>query len=129
MRWKWTRIGGTSTRTRTTMLQYAWYATSCNTYMATWSRGSPAFIYPPEVGYPLDTSTVKFIMMETHYNNLNIDFEQFKLNHMFDSSGLRLHVTEQLRQNDAGLMSIGIETNWHHIIPPGQARVGLKAIA
>ncbi|XP_020714773.1 MOXD1 homolog 2 isoform X2 [Ceratitis capitata] len=96
---------------------------SCNTYMATWSRGSPAFIYPPEVGYPLDTSSVKFIMMETHYNNLNIDFEQFKLNHMFDSSGLRLHVTEQLRQNDAGLMSIGIEPNWHHIIPPGQARV------
>lgn len=49
-------------------------------------------------------------MMETYYNNLKIDFEQFKINHMFDSSGLMLHITENLRTNDAGLMSIGKDT-------------------
>lgn len=95
----------------------------CNTYIASWSRGASDFIYPPEVGYPLDTNIVRFVMMETHYNSLNIDFEQFKINHMFDSSGLMLHITENLRMNDAGLMPIGIEPNWHHIIPPGQNRV------
>uniref|UniRef100_A0A034W5P7 MOXD1-like protein 2 n=1 Tax=Bactrocera dorsalis TaxID=27457 RepID=A0A034W5P7_BACDO len=96
---------------------------TCNTYIASWSRGNSEFIYPPEVGYPLETNNMRFVMMETHYNNLNIDFEQFKINHMFDSSGLMLHITENLRTHDAGLMSIGIEPNWHHIIPPSQKRV------
>ncbi|XP_053955143.1 MOXD1 homolog 2-like [Anastrepha ludens] len=96
---------------------------SCHSYMASWSRGSSAFIYPPEVGYPLDTNSIRFVMMETHYNNLEIVFENFKINHMFDSSGLRLYITQSLRANDAGLMSLGIEPNWHHIIPPGQKRV------
>ncbi|XP_014093768.2 MOXD1 homolog 2 [Bactrocera oleae] len=96
---------------------------TCNTYIASWSRGNFEFMYPPEVGYPLETNNMRFVMMETHYNNLNIDFEQFKINHMFDSSGLMLHVTENLRPNDAGLMSIGMEPNWHHIIPPSQKRV------
>uniref|UniRef100_A0A0K8V1I9 MOXD1 2 n=1 Tax=Bactrocera latifrons TaxID=174628 RepID=A0A0K8V1I9_BACLA len=96
---------------------------TCNTYIASWSRGNSEFIYPPEVGYPLETNNMRFVMMETHYNNLNIDFEQFKINHMFDSSGLMLHITEKLRTHDAGLMSIGIEPNWHHIIPPSQKRV------
>ncbi|XP_011202412.2 MOXD1 homolog 2 [Bactrocera dorsalis] len=96
---------------------------TCNTYIASWSRGNSEFIYPPEVGYPLETNNMRFVMMETHYNNLKIDFEQFKINHMFDSSGLMLHITENLRTHDAGLMSIGIEPNWHHIIPPSQKRV------
>ncbi|XP_039965559.1 MOXD1 homolog 2-like [Bactrocera tryoni] len=96
---------------------------TCTTYIASWSRGNSEFVYPPEVGYPLETNNMRFVMMETHYNNLNIDFEQFKINHMFDSSGLMLHITEKLRAHDAGLMSIGIEPNWHHIIPPSQKRV------
>ena len=40
-----------------------------------------------------------------------------------DNSGLRLFYTSDLRKYDAGIMSIGMEPNWRHIIPPGQETV------
>ena len=42
---------------------------------------------------------------------------------MTDSSGLRLYYTERLRTHDAGILSVGIDPNWRHIIPPGQREV------
>lgn len=45
--------------------------------------------------------------METHYNNLNPDFEQIQARQMVDNSGLKLQLTQNLRPNDAGVLSIG----------------------
>lgn len=58
-----------------------------------------------------------FYMLETHYTNPQLDA------FISDSSGLRLLYTERLRTHDAGVLSIGIDPNWRHIIPPGQPEV------
>jgi hypothetical protein len=56
-------------------------------------------------------------MMETHYNNPAQDAD------ITDTSGVRLHYTMSLRKHDAGVLSVGMDPNWRHIIPPGQPEV------
>ncbi|XP_032687202.1 MOXD1 homolog 2 isoform X2 [Odontomachus brunneus] len=93
-------------------------AFQCNTIAATWSLGSEGFNYPPEAGYPLNPSNgPHYYMLETHYTNPQLDA------FISDSSGLRLLYTEQVRVHDAGILSVGIDPNWRHIIPPGQHEV------
>lgn len=79
---------------------------------------SQGFNYPPEAGYALDPHTgPRYYMLETHYTNPQMDA------FISDSSGLRLHYTDKLRTHDAGILSVGIDPNWRHIIPPGQPDV------
>lgn len=92
---------------------------ACNQVVATWSRGSEGFSFPPEAGYPLEPTVTRFFMMETHYTT-SLDGV---LDVAFDSSGLRLYYTSELRRYDAGLLSVGMDPNWRHIIPPGQQHV------
>ncbi|XP_055593234.1 MOXD1 homolog 2-like [Uranotaenia lowii] len=40
-----------------------------------------------------------------------------------DNSGLKLYYTSELRNFDAGVLSVGLDPNWRHIIPPGQKKV------
>ncbi|XP_015434630.1 PREDICTED: MOXD1 homolog 2 [Dufourea novaeangliae] len=90
----------------------------CNTIAAVWSLGSEGFNYPLEAGYPLDPyNGPRYYMLETHYTNPQMDA------FISDSSGLRLHYTDRLRTHDAGILSVGIDPNWRHIIPPGQPEV------
>jgi len=56
-------------------------------------------------------------MMETHYNNPTQDAD------ITDSSGIRVYYTSSLRRHDAGVLSVGLDPNWRHIIPPGQPEV------
>uniref|UniRef100_A0A182M269 Copper type II ascorbate-dependent monooxygenase C-terminal domain-containing protein n=1 Tax=Anopheles culicifacies TaxID=139723 RepID=A0A182M269_9DIPT len=42
---------------------------------------------------------------------------------MVDNSGLKLFYTHKLRQHDAGVLSVGLDPNWRHIIPPRQEKV------
>lgn len=85
------------------------------------------FTLPNEAGLPVDPSINKFYLMETHYTNQNLTadtfFTQTPTPTMVDNSGLKLILTSKLREHDAGMMSIGIEPNWKHIIPPGHKNV------
>jgi hypothetical protein len=56
-------------------------------------------------------------MMETHYNNPAQDAD------VTDTSGIRVYYTASLRRHDAGVLSVGLDPNWRHIIPPGQPEV------
>jgi hypothetical protein len=56
-------------------------------------------------------------MMETHYNNPAKDVD------IRDTSGMRVYYTASLRNHDAGVLSVGMDPNWRHIIPPGQPEV------
>ncbi|XP_059622696.1 MOXD1 homolog 2 [Phlebotomus argentipes] len=96
----------------------------CNVVVATWARGSEGFTFPQEVGYPLDIYQARYYMMETHYHHA-MDGVGVNINSppMVDNSGLRLYYTQALRKFDAGVLSVGIDPNWRHIIPPGQERV------
>lgn len=65
-------------------------------------------------------------MMESHYTNLRNPNEFFTSeppSTVVDSSGLNLILTSRLRKHDAGIMSVGVEPNWRHIIPPGHHNV------
>ncbi|XP_052873204.1 MOXD1 homolog 2-like [Anopheles cruzii] len=42
---------------------------------------------------------------------------------MVDNSGLKLFYTRKLRPYDAGVLSVGLDPNWRHIIPPRQEKV------
>jgi len=39
-----------------------------------------------------------------------------------DNSGIRVHFTEELRQYDGGVMTVGIAVTPLHLIPPQQAQ-------
>uniref|UniRef100_A0A1B0FFJ9 DOMON domain-containing protein n=1 Tax=Glossina morsitans morsitans TaxID=37546 RepID=A0A1B0FFJ9_GLOMM len=95
----------------------------CNAIIASWTRGSEGFVFPSEVGYPIESQHVKYFLMETHYSNLQATFEPYQMRRMTDSSGLKIVFTQDLRPHDAGVLSIGMDPNWRHIIPPGQKRV------
>ncbi|XP_058831932.1 MOXD1 homolog 2-like [Topomyia yanbarensis] len=94
---------------------------TCNSIVAAWSRGSEGFTFPLEAGYPLDSYQARFYMMETHY--MGFQSNSIDMRPRMDNSGLRLYYTTILRKHDAGVLSVGIQPNWRHIIPPGQERV------
>lgn len=88
----------------------------CFTLVATWSRGSRGFAYPHDVGYPLDGTGLYFI---------EVYHEQNKLNEMrvVDKAGFRFHTTSMGREHKVGLLNVGIQPGWTHIIPPGLKKV------
>ncbi|KAI9559612.1 hypothetical protein GHT06_013617 [Daphnia sinensis] len=95
---------------------------NCNNVVVAWTAGSEGFTFPSEAGYPMNRAGgAKFFMLETHYDNPNLQ------SGIVDHSGLRLFYTSQLRHHDAGVLSVGIDPNWKHIVPPGQRRVVSEA--
>jgi hypothetical protein len=91
-------------------------ARKCFTLVAIWSRGSEGFTFPRDVGYPLDANSVDSLKLEVHY-------QPVKKKQLRDSSGFRLFHTRNRRKYDAGTLSIRMESNFLHIIPPGFKRV------
>ena len=72
---------------------------------------------PEHVGMPIgeDHGGATFFILETHYDNPNLD------KGVVDSSGLRILLTPNLREYDAGIMSAGIEVQpLALIVPPMQ---------
>lgn len=59
-------------------------------------------------------------MLEVHYEPVPFTGDS---NGIMDSSGIRFYHTPVRRKYDAGILSIGIEPEWQHIIPPGYKRV------
>ncbi|CAB3370724.1 Hypothetical predicted protein [Cloeon dipterum] len=92
--------------------------TSCTNIVLAWAYGSEGFTFPPEAGYPLDPRNgSRYYKMETHYINPTLHAG------VKDSSGIKIFYTTKLRPNDAGVLSVGIDPNWRHIVPPGQRAV------
>jgi hypothetical protein len=92
---------------------------NCSSIVASWSRGSQGFVYPSTVGYPFDTKAVNVYFIETHYE----PFKTIGNEKVIDSSGLRFSYTYVKRPNNAGVMTVGIQPVWTHIIPPGFRKV------
>ncbi|XP_058462666.1 MOXD1 homolog 2-like [Malaya genurostris] len=106
---------------------------TCNSIVAAWTRGSEGFSFPVEAGYPLDSNQARFYLMETHYSS-SVEFGESSVSApadaastkskvMVDNSGLKIYYTSALRNHDAGVLSVGMDPNWRHIIPPGQDHV------
>ncbi|XP_045118850.1 MOXD1 homolog 2-like [Portunus trituberculatus] len=89
---------------------------TCNHVVVTWAVGSEGLSLPPEAGYPLTPRGPKYYMMETHYDNP--EGHRFK-----DESGIKITYTHEIRYHDAGVLSVGLDPNWKHLIPPKQRTV------
>lgn len=94
-----------------------WVANNCrtNTFLA-WAVGGKVFNFPSDVGYsfggPGDAS---YLMLETHYDN------PYRSSGLTDDSGLRLYLTRELREHDAGSIMVGVSVGSNLLIPPYQS--------
>lgn len=87
---------------------------ACITPVAMWGIGASGQFFPKHIGIPMGgRSGPKYYMLEIHYDN-----PQYK--RVVDHSGFRIHYTNDLRPNDAGMMITGVSISDTQIIPPGQ---------
>uniref|UniRef100_UPI0037E82EA7 DBH-like monooxygenase protein 2 homolog n=1 Tax=Semicossyphus pulcher TaxID=241346 RepID=UPI0037E82EA7 len=76
---------------------------SCFDTMASWAVGGGVFVLPDKVGIPIGAEeTETLYRLEIHYNNPNGDAGRT------DSSGLKLCLTDKLRQYDMGTLTAGL---------------------
>ncbi|GFO49022.1 DBH-like monooxygenase protein 1 [Plakobranchus ocellatus] len=88
-------------------------AYQCYQILIAWAIGGKAFNYPTHTGYPFGgAGDPGYFMMETHYDNPNMRADYV------DNSGLRVYLTTQLRQHDAGIFLVGVNVDAYQIIPP-----------
>lgn len=88
----------------------------CLSTVAMWTKGSDGFTFPPEVGYPLDSSSISDnFLLEIHYQDAPSD--------LIDNSGFRIFHSAERRKFDAGAISLSIRPNFLHIVAPGFKRV------
>ncbi|TRY63859.1 hypothetical protein TCAL_11840 [Tigriopus californicus] len=85
----------------------------CKKVLAAWAIGAGPFTYPENAGLAIGGPDFNpYVMLEVHYNNENME-----AGHQ-DQSGMRLHVTDQLRAYDAGIMELGLIYTDRMAIPP-----------
>ncbi|XP_064213511.1 MOXD1 homolog 1 [Tribolium castaneum] len=85
----------------------------CLTPLVAWAIGSKGENFPKHVGLPLAAKKNSFYMLEVHFDNPAMKQAQ-------DTSGLRLHYTSDLRENEGGILTTGIALSSLHFIPPYQ---------
>ena len=91
-------------------------ANNClNKLLNVWgSGGSRVFNYPKEAGYRLNKG-LKYVLMKIHYKNMDTLKEVLN-----DNSGMKLSFTETLRNNDIGMLMVGVsDVQLSLQIPPG----------
>ncbi|XP_044590094.1 MOXD1 homolog 1-like [Cotesia glomerata] len=87
---------------------------SCIQPIVVWTRGSKGDWLPEHVGLPVaEHQEGSYYMLQVHYNNPG-------LKKAVDSSGVRLHLTSELRPQEAGIFVSGIAVSPLHLIPPKQ---------
>ncbi|KAI8520192.1 hypothetical protein Bbelb_034490 [Branchiostoma belcheri] len=82
--------------------------------IAAWAIGSGDITYPAHVGYPIgDEEDSGYVLLEMHYDNPQV------LSGLYDSSGLKMTYTPELRENDIGIFEVGHRVGKFHVVPPG----------
>ena len=95
----------------------------CKKVLAAWAIGAGPFSYPSEAGLAIGGPEFHpYVMLEVHYNNPSLR------SGVVDSSGIRMHVTPQLRKYDAGIMELGLIYNNWMAIPPLMTQFTLAGV-
>ncbi|KAI8898983.1 PHM/PNGase F domain-containing protein [Globomyces pollinis-pini] len=82
-------------------------------YLA-WAKGGQSRVYPTNMGKPLGTEDLKYMVIESHYNNPS------KVGGTVDpGSGFRMSITDQLRPIDVGMWTLGVSPS-DIALPPQQ---------
>ncbi|XP_078655821.1 DBH-like monooxygenase protein 1 homolog isoform X2 [Branchiostoma floridae x Branchiostoma belcheri] len=91
----------------------------CNSQiLAAFAVGGGPFTLPTDAGLPLgEKGAPNLIMLEMHYDNPELR------NDYYDSSGVRIYYTTDLRRHDVGVLETGLENDGgpHMMVPPGAA--------
>ncbi|XP_056643238.1 MOXD1 homolog 1 [Diorhabda sublineata] len=85
----------------------------CLTPLVAWAVGSKGENFPNHVGLPLAEKKHSFYMLEVHFDNPYVK-------NAVDTSGLKVHYTSELRENEAGVLVTGVAPSTLHFIPPYQ---------
>ncbi|XP_002721886.2 putative DBH-like monooxygenase protein 2 isoform X1 [Oryctolagus cuniculus] len=86
----------------------------CSQVIAGWAVGGTSYQFPDDVGISIGTPLdPQWIRLEIHYSNFH------NLPGLYDSSGIRVYYTSQLRKYDMGVLQLGFFTFPIHFIPPG----------
>lgn len=91
---------------------------TCLQPIVVWARGSVGEWLPQHVGQPIAENP--YYMLEVHYNNFDENEIRRTREVVDDSSGLTLHLTPKLRENEAGILITGIAVSPLHMVPPRQ---------
>ncbi|XP_067938800.1 DBH-like monooxygenase protein 1 homolog [Watersipora subatra] len=90
------------------------FSSFCNAIVMGWAVGGGTVYYPEEVGLPIggrNGSAASYFQIEIHYDNPGL------LDTFVDASGLRFFYTRTLRENELGVIPLGLI---HGIaVPPG----------
>lgn len=65
------------------------------------------------MGIPIAENPNTFYKLEVHFDNPSMKTS-------IDTTGLRMHYTKKLRENEAGILVTGVTLSPLHIIPPEQ---------
>ncbi|CAH1233409.1 MOXD1 [Branchiostoma lanceolatum] len=83
------------------------------TLLAAWAVGGGTIVVPDHAGFPMgEEDDSSFVLMELHYDNPQL------ASGIYDSSGLRLTYTPELRNNNMGVLGVGLAVTKYHVIPP-----------
>lgn len=87
--------------------------TPCRRVIGAWALGATNFTYPKEAGGLLGgPEKSPYLILEVHFNN------PYRKNGIIDQSGIRIYYTPALRDQEAGIMEVGLEYNPKNSIPP-----------
>lgn len=91
---------------------------SCGQVLVAWATGGKGFILPENVGFPIPSTSESelpmFYRMEMHYDNPEHHVG------LIDTSGLRMYVTEDLREVESGPLIVQTSVWYSEMIPPKQ---------
>ncbi|KAL4219675.1 DBH-like monooxygenase protein 1 [Mactra antiquata] len=97
----------------------------CREHVASFGNGKTDFYLPEDIGIPIGGggNEPNMYVLAMQYTN------QDKTPGLVDSSGIRITYTSELRQHEAGFMTVGniISPNWAQFIPPGETDFLQKA--
>ncbi|KAJ8302699.1 hypothetical protein KUTeg_019095, partial [Tegillarca granosa] len=92
---------------------------SCDEVLSTWTFGSKGHCGSSHAGFRIGVKGYKYAAIQIHWNNPE------KRNHYFDNSGLILFYTANLRQFDAGVLTVG---QMDLAIPPNREHFEVTAL-
>ncbi|CAC5419592.1 unnamed protein product [Mytilus coruscus] len=88
---------------------------TCSDPVVAWAVGGLAFNMPEHVGFAFgEVDSPKYVKLEIHYSNPTMK------SGIVDRSGIRMFLSPNIRQYDAAGMTLGVNPNPIHIIPPYQ---------
>ncbi|XP_028381024.1 putative DBH-like monooxygenase protein 2 isoform X1 [Phyllostomus discolor] len=86
----------------------------CSQVIVGWAVGGTSYQFPDDVGISIGMpSDPQWVRLEIHYSNFH------NLPGLYDTSGIRMYYSAQLRKHDMGVLQLGFLTFPIHFIPPG----------